>query len=91
MAESDEKKKIVNRLRTIKGHIQGVEDMIDSGRGCDEVLVQIAAIKQSVHKVGLAIMESHAATCMMDLDDLDQEKMQERMHELIKMMFNYSK
>jgi len=91
MTEQEEKKKIINRLRTIKGHIQGVEDMIDSGRGCDEVLVQIAAIKQSVHKVGLAVMESHASTCMMESEEMNQQKMQERMHELIKMMFNYSK
>lgn len=82
-----EKKKIVNRLKTIKGHIQGIENMVESDKCCDEILVQIAAVKQSIHKVGLAIMESHASQCFIDDEQMDKAKMEE----LIKMIFNYTK
>lgn len=87
MSTQEDKKKIINRLKTIKGHIQGIENMVESEKGCDEVLVQIAAVKQSIHKVGLAIMESHASQCVVDEDKMDKEKMEE----LIKMIFNYTK
>ena len=87
MADQDEKKKIINRLKTIKGHIQGIENMVEADKCCDEILVQIAAVKRSIHKVGLAVKESHASQCFIEDDKVDKEKMEE----LIKLMFNYSK
>ncbi len=87
MADQDQKKKIINRLKTIKGHIQGIENMVESDKNCDEILVQVAAVKQSIHKVGLAIMESHASQCFVEDEKMDKEKMEE----LIKLIFNYTK
>lgn len=87
MATEEQKKKIINRLKTIKGHIQGIENMVEADKGCDEILIQVAAVKQSIHKVGLAIMESHASECMMDENQMDKEKIED----LIKMIFNYTK
>ncbi len=87
MPDQEQKKKIINRLKTIKGHIQGIENMVEADKNCDEILVQIAAVKQSVHKVGLAIMESHASQCFVDDEKMDKE----RMEELLKLIFNYTK
>lgn len=87
MATPESKKKIINRLKTIKGHVQGIETMIENDKGCDEVLVQVAAIKQSIHKVGLAIMEEYACNCFLEDEAIDREKMQE----FIKLMFNFTK
>ena len=87
MATEEQKKKIINRLKTIKGHIQGIENMVEADKGCDEILIQGAAVKQSIHKVGLAIMESHASECMMDENQMDKDKIED----LIKMIFNYTK
>lgn len=87
MADQDQKKKIINRLKTIKGHIQGIENMVESEKNCDEILVQVAAVKQSIHKVGLAIMESHASQCFVEDEKMDKDKMEE----LIKLIFNYTK
>lgn len=87
MSTQDSKKKIINRLRTIKGHIQGIENMVENEKGCDEILIQIAAIKQSIHKVGLVIMEEQASKCFMEEDHMDKEKVEE----LIRLMFNYTK
>ncbi|MGX8796954.1 metal-sensitive transcriptional regulator [Fusibacter sp. JL298sf-3] len=86
MAEQESKKKVINRLRTIKGHIQGIENMVESGKGCNEILIQIAAIKQSIHKVGLVIMEEQASQCLSD-ENMDKDKIEE----LIRLMFNYTK
>ncbi|MFZ5968611.1 MAG: metal-sensitive transcriptional regulator [Bacillota bacterium] len=66
MSKEAAKKDIVNRLKTIKGHIAGIEKMIEEDKSCDEVLLQIAAIKASIHKVGMVIMEEHAKDCLMN-------------------------
>jgi DNA-binding FrmR family transcriptional regulator len=79
MAKEDAKKDIINRLRTIKGHIAGIEKMIEEDtKTCDDILLQIAAIRSSVHKVGLIILEEHAKDCligdkeMVTRDEVDQ-------------------
>lgn len=69
MAKEEARKNVLNRLRTIKGHIAGIEKMVEDGKCCEDILLQIAAIKSSVHKVGLMIMEEN----MMDCLDKDQE------------------
>jgi len=87
MPDQEEKKKIINRLKTIKGHVQGIENMVEDDKNCDEILAQVAAVKQSIHKVGLAIMEFHASQCFIEDAKVDKEKMEE----LIKLIFNYTK
>lgn len=64
----DMKKDIIFRLRTIKGHIDGIEKMVEEGKTCDEILLQIAAIKSSIEKVGYSILENHAKECLVDIE-----------------------
>lgn len=77
MSREAARKDILNRLKTIKGHITGIEKMVEDDKSCDDILLQIAAIKASVHKVGLVIMEEHAKECLVNIaegDCLDREK-----------------
>lgn len=90
MPTEEAKKGIVNRLRTIKGHIEGIERMIDEGKPCDDVLLQIAAVKSSIHKVGLVIMEDHAMECLMT-DENGNVINKDEMENVIKTLVKYSK
>ena len=65
MMEQQERMEIIKRLKTIRGHIQGVEKMIEDEKHCDEVMQQITAIKSSVEKVGWLIIRDHAADCLL--------------------------
>lgn len=87
---SDNKKKIINRLRTIKGHIAGIEKMVEEGKTCDEILVQIAAIRSSVNKVGLAILENNAESCILSTDS-DGKVDQEDVKKVIQSFINFTK
>lgn len=90
MSEKKEaRKQIINRLKTIRGHISGIEKMVDEGKGCDDVLLQIAAIKASVHKVGLLIMEEHAMSCLFNEGEEPVDK--ERMEQILKTIIHYNK
>jgi DNA-binding FrmR family transcriptional regulator len=90
MAKEQAKKNIINRLRTIKGHISGIEKMIEEGKSCDEILLQIGAVKSSIHKVGLVIMEEHAMECLL-LNDDGQPVDKDQMEQVIKTLVKYSK
>lgn len=86
MSKEAAKKDIVNRLRTIKGHISGIEKMVEEDKPCDDILLQIAAIKASVHKVGLVIMEEHAKDCLINVDGecLDKDKVEKVLNTIVK-------
>lgn len=85
MAGPDTRKGVQNRLKTIKGHIAGVEKMVEEGKSCDDILLQIAAIKASVHKVGLVIMENHLMDCLTTKDGtVDRDEVEKMLKTLVK-------
>lgn len=59
-----DKQQILDRLKKIEGQVRGVQRMVEEDRYCVDVLVQVAAIKAALNKVGLALMEGHARGCM---------------------------
>ncbi|AEE95490.1 metal-sensitive transcriptional regulator [Mahella australiensis] len=66
---TDSRQDMLNRLKTIKGHIGGIERMIEEGKECQEVLLQIAAVKASLEKVGYSLLEEHAVQCLVKDND----------------------
>lgn len=86
--QQEARKHVINRLKTIRGHISGIEKMIEEGKGCDEVLLQVTAVKSSIHKVGMLIMEEHALSCLFsDEEELNKEKMEQ----ILKTIIHYNK
>lgn len=59
-----DKQGIQDRLKKIEGQVRGLQRMIEEDRYCVDVLVQVAAVKAALNKVGLALMEGHARGCM---------------------------
>ena len=47
------------RLKKISGQIAAIDRMIDEDVPCEDIIVQINAVKSAVHKVGQIIMEGH--------------------------------
>ncbi|SHJ82450.1 DNA-binding transcriptional regulator, FrmR family [Geosporobacter subterraneus DSM 17957] len=87
MSKEQAKKDVINRLRTIKGHISGIEKMIEEDKPCDEVLLQVGAIKASIHKVGLLIMEEHAKECLINIEEgesVSKDKVEKVLNTIVK-------
>ena len=59
-------KAVVNRLARIIGHLESIKRMVEDGRDCSEVLVQIAAVKSAVNNVGKVILKDHIQHCIVD-------------------------
>jgi DNA-binding FrmR family transcriptional regulator len=88
MPTEEKKKKIVNRLRTIQGHISGIEKMIEEDRPCEDILVQVGAIRSSISRVGMVILEDYAKECiLLESEDVDQDALDR----VIGMLLNYTK
>ncbi|GKX66047.1 metal-sensitive transcriptional regulator [Inconstantimicrobium mannanitabidum] len=68
-------KDILLRLRKIEGQVKGIQKMVDKNVCCDDVLVQIAAIRAAINKVGGLVIENYVNNCLgLDEDPEEQEK-----------------
>lgn len=52
------------RLKTIEGHIRGIQRMLDEDAYCIDVIRQIQATQSALGKVGLMILEKHIQSCV---------------------------
>jgi DNA-binding FrmR family transcriptional regulator len=62
--DSDHKQQLVNRLKTIEGHVRGVQRMVESDTYCIDLLKQTRAIQQALAKLDALILEEHLRTCV---------------------------
>jgi len=59
-------KSVLNRLARTSGHLTRVRSMIEEGRDCAEVLVQLAAVRGAINKVCEIILKDHLEHCIVD-------------------------
>ena len=60
----DEKKLLNSRLNRIEGQIKGVKKMISEDAYCNDVLVQLSAIENSIKSLSNLMLEKHLYTCI---------------------------
>jgi DNA-binding FrmR family transcriptional regulator len=53
---ADHQKDVVNRLRRIEGQVRGLIEMIQSGRSCEEVAIQMSAARKAMDKTFYRMM-----------------------------------
>lgn len=59
-------KSVLNRLSRAIGHLQSVRRMVEEGRDCAEVLIQIAAVRSAIDNTGKIILQDHLRHCIID-------------------------
>ncbi len=73
------------RLKKINGQVSAVDRMIDEDVPCEEIMVQINAIKSAIHKVGQIVLEGHINHCVREgIEHGDADKTIEEFTEVIK-------
>lgn len=80
---------IIVRLRRIEGQIKGIQRMVNEDKCCGDILIQIAAARSALNKVGGLILENYMKDCIKGY--LDRNKGDEVIEELIDTMLKYTK
>jgi DNA-binding FrmR family transcriptional regulator len=62
--ESEHKQQLMNRLKTIEGHVRGVQRMVDGEAYCIDLLKQTRAIQQALSKLDSLILAEHLRGCV---------------------------
>ena len=62
----ENKQKLVRRLKIIEGQVRGLQEMINSGVYCIDVITQTSAVKQALSGVEDRLMEGHLGHCLVN-------------------------
>lgn len=62
--DSDHKQQLLNRLKTIEGHVRGVQRMVETDTYCIDLLKQTRAIQQSLARLDAIILAEHLRSCV---------------------------
>lgn len=63
---TEEKEKMLKRLKRIEGQVRGIQKMIEEDRYCVDILIQISAIESALKQVGFSVTERHMNHCVAD-------------------------
>ncbi|MGN0994443.1 MAG: metal-sensing transcriptional repressor [Butyricicoccus sp.] len=67
-------KDVLNRLSRAIGHLESVKAMVENGRDCSEVLIQLAAVRAAINNTGKIILKDHINHCIVDAVETGDQK-----------------
>ncbi len=60
---AEAKREALNRLKTVRGHLDGVIRMVETDAYCVELMKQISAMQSSLERVNRVVFKNHLETC----------------------------
>ncbi len=60
---ADNKQEALSRLKTVRGHLDGVIRMVEGDAYCVDLMKQVSALQASLERVNRLILKNHLATC----------------------------
>lgn len=82
-------KSLVNGLSRIEGHVRAVKRMVEERRCCDEILTQTAAIRSSLNRVIVKLVEDELLNCLTACDPIDAEERMTRAMKALSSMLKH--
>jgi len=64
--EQVHKSSVVNRLKTVRGHLDGVIGMVEAEEYCVDLMKQVSALQASLERANRVILQNHLETCFSD-------------------------
>ena len=79
-----EKQDLLNRLKTIEGHVRGIQRMVEDNGYCVDILKQTKAVQRALDKFNSLVLERHLDGCVTTAIRGDDSAERERViHELL--------
>ena len=74
---------VLNRLSRAIGHLESIKKMVENGRDCSEVLIQLSAVKAAINNTGKVILQDHIQHCLVDAIESGDKKEVEELNKAI--------
>jgi DNA-binding FrmR family transcriptional regulator len=83
-------KELLNRLSRIEGHIRAVKGMIERGKCCDEIIIQVAAVKAATTQVAVELLRDHLKSCVVTCMEGGEEEVFDRLFKAVSVVLKQS-
>ena len=68
---------VLNRMSRLIGHLEATKKMVEDGRDCSEVLIQLSAVDSALRGVGRLILKDHISHCIVHaVEEHDEDAIQ---------------
>jgi CsoR family transcriptional regulator, copper-sensing transcriptional repressor len=89
--DAETKRQAITRLRRVGGQVQGVQRMLEDGKDCADILLQISAIRGALEQVSKILMARHVESCVAESVKAGSERERTRkIEELIRVFSRHS-
>ncbi len=58
------KEYLTNRLNRAKGHLESVIKMLEQDRACEEIVLQLSAVRSAINEAIIKLLEGHIEMCI---------------------------
>jgi DNA-binding FrmR family transcriptional regulator len=80
----ESKQQLLNRLKSVEGHVRGIQRMVEDDENCVDVIKQTMAVQRALEKFSSILLERHLQGCVAKALRSDDAGERERMiHELL--------
>jgi len=76
-------KAVLNRLSRASGHLEAVKRMVEDGKDCSDVLIQLSAVIAALNSTGKVILADHISNCIVDAVESDDRAAIEKLNTAI--------
>jgi CsoR family transcriptional regulator, copper-sensing transcriptional repressor len=64
--DAEVEEELQNRLSRIEGHVRGIKRMLAEHSSCEELLMQLSAVRSALNQAAARLLENHIETCVTD-------------------------
>lgn len=80
---------VLNRLKKIEGQVKGIQRMVEEGKCCGDIMIQISAVRSAINKVGGIMIDGYIKECL--ITSMRNNDSDEKLDELIDTIVKYVK
>jgi len=82
------KKNVLSRMKRIEGQVRGIQRMIDEGKECEEILVQVRAVRSALQSANKLILKRYLIRCHVEAVE-NGETQEESLDKFIKVLTSF--
>ncbi len=64
--KTEHKTAALNRLKTVRGHMDAVIRMVEEEQYCPDIMKQVSALEGSLEGVNRVLLQNHIETCVLE-------------------------
>ena len=79
-------KAVLNRMARLIGHLQATKKMIEDGRDCSEVLIQLSAVDAAIRATMKVILKDHIDHCIVEAVKIGDQETLDKLNDAIEQL-----